>query len=350
MITLIGATGFTGRLVAKELAGRNVKVRLAARDKRKMAELLVAIDRQFDCVSIDIANANSYEAVLEGTDVVINCAGPFSDLGEPVLRETLARGIHYLDTTGEQGFIKLAFDKYGGLARETGSILAPACGFEYAMADAAAAMLSDRIKNCESLEIIYFMHRITTSRGTKKSVIRALGAEQLELRNGKLVPLARGKVTSVRLPGEGLKNAFPFPGGEPFLLPLHLPVHSLDTLMASDMPSALLKFLSYAGSFCATSKLAALLNRLIDTGPLSPTEQKRVSTAYSIHCRNRVGDSVTVKGYDPYLLTAIIISDLACHLDSAEQNKPPSGPVSPSMVAGYQRIVDITTRAGAVWE
>lgn len=203
MITLIGATGFTGRLVATELASRNVKVRLAARDKRKLAELLVAIDRQFDCVPIDITNATSYEALLEGTQVVINCTGPFSDLGEPVVRETVARGIHYLDTTGEQNFIKLAFDKYGRLAHKTGSVLAPACAFEYAMADAAAAMLADRVKNCESLEIIYFIDGLTTSRGTKKSVIRAMGTEQLELSNGKLVPLARGKVTSVRLSGEG---------------------------------------------------------------------------------------------------------------------------------------------------
>ena len=350
MITLIGATGFTGRLVAKELASRNVRVRLAARDKRKLAELLTAIDRQFDCASIDITNTTSYEAALEGTHVVINCAGPFCDLGEPVVRETLARGIHYLDTAGEQSFIKLAFDKYGRLAHETGSILARAFAFVYAMADAAAAMLADRVKNCDSIEIIYFIDRPTTSRGTKKSVICALGAEQLELRNGKLVPLARGKVKSVQLPGEDSKNVFPFPGGEALLVPLHLPVQSLETLMATNIPSALLKFLSFAGSIFATSKLADLLNSLIDAGPLGPTEEQRMSTTFSILCCNRNGDSVTIKGHDPYLLTAIIISDLACHLDSAEQNKLSPGPVSPSMVAGYQRIVDITTRAGAVWK
>lgn len=120
--------------------------------------------------------------------------------------------------------------------------------------------------------------------------------------------------------------------------------------MATGIPSVFVKFLSFAGSFFATSKFVGLLNSLIDAGPLGPTEEQRMSTAFSILCRNKVGDSVTVKGHDPYLLTAIIVSDLACHLDSIEQNKLSPGPLSPSMVASYQRIVDITTRAGVVWE
>lgn len=350
MITLIGATGFTGRLVAKELAGRDVKVRLAARDQNKLADLLAAIDQQFDCVSIDIDKATSFDAVLEGANVVINCAGPFSDLGEPVVRESAARGIHYVDTTGEQSFIKLAFDKYGGLSRETGSVLAPACAFEYAMGDAAAAMLADQAKNCQSLDIVYFMRGITTSRGTKKSVLRAMGAEQLLLRNSMLVPLERGNVVSVQLPGEGSKNAFPFPGGEVLLVPLHLPVNSLTTLMATDMSPLLLKFLTFAGSFSSTSKISGFFNSLIDAGSIGPTEDQRKSTAFSVLCRNSTGDFVTVGGHDPYLLTALIVTELACHLDSVERNKQSPGPTSPSMVAGYQRIVDITTKGGAVWE
>ena len=347
MITLIGATGFTGRLVAKELAGRDVRVKLAARDPRKLAEMLVTLDRPFECVSLDVANRTSYQTALEGTDVVINCAGPFSDLGEPVLRETVARGIHYLDTTGEQSFIKLAFDKYGRLARETGSVLAPACAFEYAIGDAAAALLADRTNNCESIEINYSLQEPITSRGTKKSVIRALGAEQLELRNDKLVPLALGKNTTVQFPNGTSKNAFPFPGGEVLLVPLHLPVHSLTTSMTTDIPSPLLKFVSLAGAFLSASKLSILFDKLIDAAPAAPPQEHRIRTAFSILCRNSAGDSVTVKGCDPYLLTAMIISDLACHI---ENNKVTPGPVSPSMVAGYKRIVDITTRGGSVWE
>ena len=47
---------------------------------------------------------------------MIACAGPFSVHGEPVLRTAAEAGTHYLDTTGEQGFMKRVFDEFGPIA------------------------------------------------------------------------------------------------------------------------------------------------------------------------------------------------------------------------------------------
>ena len=39
---------------------------------------------------------------------MIDCAGPFSLYGEPVLAAAVETETHYLDTTGEQPYMKLA--------------------------------------------------------------------------------------------------------------------------------------------------------------------------------------------------------------------------------------------------
>ncbi|WP_131785770.1 hypothetical protein [Frankia symbiont of Coriaria ruscifolia] len=39
----------------------------------------------------------------------MNCAGPFLELGEPVVRAAIAAGCHYVDTSAEQMFVKGVF-------------------------------------------------------------------------------------------------------------------------------------------------------------------------------------------------------------------------------------------------
>jgi hypothetical protein len=57
--------------------------------------------------------------------------------------------------------------------------------------------------------------------------------------------------------------------------------------------------------------------------------------------------TVIVQGSDPYGLTANIAAGIAFLIDSGKVR--PAGAVSPSMVAGHQTIVDITSEAGVSW-
>ena len=106
MITLIGATGFTGTLIAHQLKRAGASVRLAGRDQTKLRELAGALGGQTDTLQADVNDASGVSRVFDGAAVVINCAGPFTGLSEPVVREAARRGVHYLDTTGEQAFIR----------------------------------------------------------------------------------------------------------------------------------------------------------------------------------------------------------------------------------------------------
>src|SRR5439155_19871963 len=131
MIVLVGATGFTGRLVARAIRRRKLPLAIAGRDAGKLG----ALAEELGAVEVrvcDIAQPASIERALAGARVCVSCAGPFLKLGEPVVAACAARGVHYLDTTGEEPFVRLVFEKYG----DAKAGLVPAFAFEVAIGHA----------------------------------------------------------------------------------------------------------------------------------------------------------------------------------------------------------------------
>ena len=74
---------------------------------------------------------------------MIACAGPFTLHGEPLLKAAVETSTHYLDTTGEQPYMRLAFDSYGPRAEAAGTVVIPAMGFDYVPGDMIAALTAD---------------------------------------------------------------------------------------------------------------------------------------------------------------------------------------------------------------
>ena len=70
----------------------------------------------------------SLRALVDGADVLINCAGPFTYAGEPVVRAAVDAGVHYVDSTGEQSFMRMVFDRYGPDAERAASRSYPPAG------------------------------------------------------------------------------------------------------------------------------------------------------------------------------------------------------------------------------
>jgi short subunit dehydrogenase-like uncharacterized protein len=90
-ITVIGATGYTGRLVAHELARGDVPFLLTGRDAERLGELAREVGGA-ETATVDVTSLESLQRTLRAGDVVINCAGPFSDLGEPVVAACVGVG------------------------------------------------------------------------------------------------------------------------------------------------------------------------------------------------------------------------------------------------------------------
>jgi short subunit dehydrogenase-like uncharacterized protein len=351
MITLLAATGFTGRLVAQQLHRLKLPMRLAGRNAERLRALAAEVGSPPIAVA-DVTKPKSLAAAFEGAHVLINCAGPFTDLGEPVVSEAARRGIHYLDTTGEQSFIKLVFERYGSAAREKGTALVPGAAFEYALADAAASIAADGLEPCDEVSVIYDMAGFSSSRGTKKSILRVIGSEGYLYRDGALVEVQAGdEPREVRLPDGRLLFGIPFPGGEAIQVPAHVQTRAVTTLMAtSPAASALLPAGAALLPALLRSPLRGFIARRIEGGPFGPTSEQRAAARFTIYCEARRAGArrgVSVRGADPYGITAVVIAALA---EALHESAPSSaGAISPAMVAGPQLIVSATEAAEVTW-
>jgi short subunit dehydrogenase-like uncharacterized protein len=83
-IAVYGATGFTGKLVAAELARRDIELVLAGRDLARLRDAARQIgvpDAEPRASGLDEPAA--LREVFQDCDAVINCVTPFSSFGEP---------------------------------------------------------------------------------------------------------------------------------------------------------------------------------------------------------------------------------------------------------------------------
>jgi short subunit dehydrogenase-like uncharacterized protein len=339
--------------VAEELLRLKCPVRFAARSKEKLdslkqcfSTLYHQVDQKAEYVVVDLTSAESLDSAMKECSVVINCAGPFLEWGEPVVDAAVRSGAHYLDTTGEQQFIKLVYDKYGESARQKGLALIPACAFEYAIGDAAAALLDANGKmEWKDIEILYWIQGFHTSRGTQKSILQVLGRAPLGFESGKTIELAGVEFYRDKdLPGPGTVNAFTFPAGEILFLPLHMNVHSIKTLLTSTLPPFGMTLLHKLAKLTTIPVVRKALVGHIDKLPIGPAEHLRASSIFTIVCRGNCpmgSKSVVVKGSDPYLLTAMIAAGVAKKLYFGPASS--TGPTSPAMVAGAEFIQQLTT-------
>ena len=156
-LILFGATGFTGQRAAHYLKNHtpeSFKWAIAARNPDKISALSSVLDLSDDqCFVVDNLNKERVEEVVQKAKIIITTAGPFSLYGENVIAACANSGTHYLDITGEVGFIKEMSDKYNKAAQKSGAILIPFSGFDSVPADITAFLLQKEFEQTEKLSI-----------------------------------------------------------------------------------------------------------------------------------------------------------------------------------------------------
>lgn len=112
-LLVLGATGFTGRLITRYLSvhpQRSVfTFAVGARSSAKLQKLLEELNLQnvstIRTVQVDVTNPADIERAVKSTRVVINTVGPFWRWGTPVVEACARHGVHYVDLTGETVWI-----------------------------------------------------------------------------------------------------------------------------------------------------------------------------------------------------------------------------------------------------
>jgi short subunit dehydrogenase-like uncharacterized protein len=354
MITVLAATGYTGQLICHELVRRDLKFQIAGRNPEKLRSLATSLKRpDLHTQVVDVLRPDTYSSAFENTRVLINCAGPFTDMGIGIVRSTAERGIHYLDTTGEQYFIKQVYDQCLAIAEKQGSALMPACAFEYAFGDAGAELAARGLKEADEIAIYYAIGSFGASRGTKKSIIRAITSPAYVYRDGRHVsysPAAEQRF--VEFPQIGRRSVISFGGGEVFSVPTHVRTRDVTTFMSlGGAPPWLLNIVLPLFSAAIKTPLSRIIFNQIDNQVEGPNEQERKRSLFTILCQARAKEKtqqVIITGSDPYGLTALITAETAGLLLDA--GKTVGGATSPASAFGAETVQHASEAAGVKWQ
>lgn len=323
MITLFGATGYTGRLIAHQLDQVKLPFRIAGRSGEKLGELASELNSHPSTLTADAAQPATLPPLFRDTKIFINCAGPFTDLGEKVIRQAALNGVHYLDITNELGYVYRA-QTYGKLAQQNKTVLIPACGFEVALADFGAALLANILPGpYREAHIVYHLPGKGSSVGTRRSALRSLATSWIVYRGGQWAGQAPGMVSRRIHLTSGLMPAISFPSSESVTIPTHIDVQAVHTWMVT----------SPAGRFFAPVfiPLFARILRSILRDPIlhlaslnpPPTHELRSHDPFEIKvtlCNPQESRSVSITGKGAYDLTANII----CFAAERLMTNPPS--------------------------
>lgn len=152
-IVLWGATGHTGRLVAKELLkgqkNKQYTWALGGRNEKRLLALsqeLAKLDESAPEIPIILGNSldqASLDNIADQTRVVCSAAGPFALYGSGLVDACVRHGTHYCDTTGEVGWVREMIAAHHDEATERGVRIVPFCGVDSVPSDLACLMLHD---------------------------------------------------------------------------------------------------------------------------------------------------------------------------------------------------------------
>lgn len=337
-IAVYGATGYTGRLIAAELRRRGADFVLAGRSAPKL-EIVAEDVGGAETRAAPLDDPAALRKLLSGCAAVITCAGPFRRHGEPIVRAAIDSGAHYLDTTGEQPFIRAVFERHGPDAERAGVALISAMGFDYVPGDMIAALTAEGMGPLDEIVLAYAVSGFGASRGTLLSAAGMLSGGDAEWRRGRLEPasqsVSRGHFDFPEPIGR--QRMVRYPAGEQITVPRHVQTSNVRTLLTATTLAPHPR-LAAAVPLIGTPLQIVLRTpaRLVVEAAASrlsegPSPEARRATRFAVVCEASRGGLVRrgmVGGRDVYGLTARTTVEGA--LRCAAPGYEPSGALAPS--------------------
>jgi len=155
-VTVYGATGFTGGLVADYLAAKEGlsvdRWALAGRNLDKLRGVRARLAKQNPALSelaiyqAEASDPQSLADVAVRTRVLLTTVGPYEQHGPPVVAACVEAGTDYVDLTGEPPFWREMIAQHDSAARERNVLLVPCCGFDSIPHDVGAWLVADALR------------------------------------------------------------------------------------------------------------------------------------------------------------------------------------------------------------
>jgi short subunit dehydrogenase-like uncharacterized protein len=186
-VVLLGATGYTGQLVADHLAARMADTpgtwALAGRSRDRLDRVrdrVAALGSDPAVEVVDVSDPAGLRELAAQTTVLATTVGPYVEHGEPVVAACIDAGTHYCDITGEPAFVDRLLAAHDAPARHAGVKVVNSCGFDSIPADLGARFTVAQLPDDAPLTVRAFVRaRGTASGGTWQSAIKAMAAADL---------------------------------------------------------------------------------------------------------------------------------------------------------------------------
>ncbi|MDX3228118.1 saccharopine dehydrogenase family protein [Streptomyces sp. ME19-01-6] len=339
-IAVFGASGYTGRLAVAEAQRRGLDVVLVGRGAERLRA--AASEAGFQDVEIRVADAEDHDALVAAfrdADAVVNCAGPFARWGEGVVRAAIAAGSHYVDTTGEQLYIRHIFDTFGAEAERAGVAVIPGVTDDGLPSDLIAALTAARVDG-EAEEIAIAVD--ITSGGASRGTIRSMGAMRdtlldggLGYEGGELSPRATARNKEIVLPGGSAPTPvvrFALPAV--VTVPRHVRTRHVEGLTSQKV-------------YEVFTGLSPELAEKVPEGPTA-AERKAMRWAFAVEVLGADGRRARgeVRGSDAYGTTAVIAVEAARRLAT---DGAPSGVLAPAQAFDAAGFLDFLGDHGVSW-
>lgn len=357
-IAVYGAGGYTGRLAAAEVLRTGAELVLAGRGAERLqttADGLGISSPDVRTASID--DPSALAKAFDGCDGVVNCAGPFTLYGEPVVRAAIDAGCHYVDTTAEQLYIHRIFTTCDTDAKAAGVTVIPSMSYDLAPADLISHVAGKRVEPLQLLTLSYDIADFGMTRGSMLSVLQMYAGEDLTYRDGNWVPAGRkAKRPPVTFPGHTRPTlTMKYAGGAVVTLPRHLDVRNVEVVMKGDalVPKAIAPAavaMMPATAAIMGSPVRHLVTKLVNRLPEGPKPEKRGQAKFSF-----VADAVgldgrtargVVHGTDVYNSSAKIAVEGVRRLIGGGS---PAGVLAPSQAFDAEEVLNALGAAGITW-
>ena len=358
-IAVYGATGYTGKLVAAELAGSKAPFVLAGRSQAKL-DALAAAARRRRAHARRRARRPRRPALaahrLRRGDRLRRARSACT--ASRCSRAAVDTATHYLDTTGEQTYMRTAFEAYGPRAEAAGAAVIPAMGFDYVPGDMIAALTAEGMGEVDEVTLAYSVAGFGMTRGTQLSGLEMLAGGDVEWRKLQWLPADQsiGRGTFEFPEPIGRQRMVRYPAGEQITVPRHIATRQVRTMITASTiaPSALsrvLPLLTRPTGLAMRTPLRKVVARAIERLPEGPKLEDRKAARFTIVCDVVRGSTTrrgVIRGSDVYGLTAASIVRGATI--AAQGRVSRSGALAPSQAFETRGFLEALEPFDVAWE
>ena len=369
-LVLFGATGFTGELVARYLsenAPSGIRWAIAGRNPSKLEALVAsfegAVNPPAGQLVADVSDSSSLGVMSKSARVLITTVGPYERYGVPVVEACVDAGTHYVDITGEPGFVSRLVERLHASAKAAKVAVVPCCGFDSIPPDLGAYFTAGLLPTDAPMRIRgYLAVKGGFSGGTWHSAIGILAGRPIfGRRSSRPAPEGSRQVRALDLGFHRNSElgffALPLPTIDPWIVRRsaraldrygpdfryghYFRTRSLSKAMALTTGAASL------GIMARVPPARSLLLRLKDPGD-GPSEAARADGFFSLIFAGEAGDQsvvTEVKGGDPASTeTAKMLSESALCLALDETRPQTFGVLTPAVAMGDALLARLQAR------